>query len=147
MSSSQRILFGLAAGVAVGVFLGERRGRLRIGYLPRSLPFAFFNEGDDLVGYDVELAHHLADALDVELEFVPTSRDDLIADLEQGYCDIVMSGVPLTTDLASRTLMSTPYVDETLGFVVPDDMRDRFATWEGMRSCETCCTGSSEASA
>ena len=110
------------------------RGRLRVGYLPRALPFAFFNEDDQLVGYDVELAHQLATELRVELEFVPTSREELSADLSQGYCDIVMSGVPVTTELASRTLMSTPYLDETLAFVVPDDLRDQFVSWESMRS-------------
>jgi Bacterial extracellular solute-binding proteins, family 3 len=45
-----------------------------------------------------------------------------------------MSGVPVTTDLASRTLMSTAYLDETLSFVVPDQSREQFATWEGIRS-------------
>jgi Na+/H+-dicarboxylate symporter len=110
------------------------RGRLRVGYLPRALPFAFFNERDELVGYDVELAHHLAGELRVDLEFVPVDRNGLDEDLASGYCDIVMSGVPVTTDRASRTLMSTAYLDETLAFVVPDATRDQFATWEGMRS-------------
>jgi Na+/H+-dicarboxylate symporter/ABC-type amino acid transport substrate-binding protein len=109
-------------------------GRLRVGYLPRALPFAFFNERDELVGYDIELANYLASELHVELEFVPVNLDELVDDLAQGYCDIVMSGVPVTTDLASRTLMSTAYLDETLSFVVPDQSREQFATWEGIRS-------------
>ena len=41
------------------------RGSLRVGYLPDSLPYAFFNERDDLVGFDVELAHRLASELRV----------------------------------------------------------------------------------
>ena len=109
-------------------------GRLRVGYLPRALPFAFFNEQDELVGYDIELANYLASELHVELEFVPVNLDELVDDLAQGYCDIVMSGVPVTTDLASRTLMSAAYLDETLSFVVPDQSREQFATWEGLRS-------------
>jgi ABC-type amino acid transport substrate-binding protein len=39
------------------------RGQLRVGYLPNALPFAFFNEQRELVGYDIELAHQLANDL------------------------------------------------------------------------------------
>jgi Na+/H+-dicarboxylate symporter/ABC-type amino acid transport substrate-binding protein len=109
-------------------------GRLRVGYLPNALPFAFFNERGDLVGYDIEVAQHLATELSVRLELVPVTREHLSDALAQGYCDIVMSGVPVTTELASRTLMSQAYLDETLAFVVPDAARDRFATWDGIRS-------------
>jgi Na+/H+-dicarboxylate symporter/ABC-type amino acid transport substrate-binding protein len=110
------------------------RGRLRVGYLERALPFAFFNERAELVGYDVELANHLANELRVDLEFVPVVREQMSEDLAQGYCDIVMSGVPVTTDLASRTLVSAAYFDETLAFVVADAVREQFTTWDGMRS-------------
>jgi Na+/H+-dicarboxylate symporter len=110
------------------------RGRLRVGYLPNALPFAFFNERDDLVGHDVELADHLATELGVELELVPVIREGLLDDLDRGYCDIVMSGVPITTEFASRVLLSDAYMDETMAFVVPDAARARFATWEAIRS-------------
>jgi Na+/H+-dicarboxylate symporter/ABC-type amino acid transport substrate-binding protein len=110
------------------------RGRLRVGYLPHALPFAFFNDRRELVGYDIELAHQLASELRVRLEFVPVFREHVVEDLEDGYCDIVMSGVPITTDLASRALMSRAYLDETLAFVVPDASREEFATWNAIRS-------------
>jgi Na+/H+-dicarboxylate symporter/ABC-type amino acid transport substrate-binding protein len=109
-------------------------GRLRVGYLDNALPFAFFNEHGDLVGYDIELAQHLATELRVRLEFLPITRARLGEDLAQGYCDIVMSGVPVTTDLASRTLMSQAYLDETLAFIVPDAAREQFATLDAIRS-------------
>ena len=49
----------------------EARKVLRVGYLPDALPFAFFNEHGDLVGFDVELAHRLAREMGVSLAFVP----------------------------------------------------------------------------
>ena len=110
------------------------RGVLRVGYLTESLPFAFFNERGALVGLDVELAHHLAAELGVRLELVPTTREQIDADLAEGYCDLVMSGVPVTTLLASRMTMSNAYLDETLGFVVPDAARERFATWDSIKA-------------
>ncbi len=110
------------------------RTQLRVGYLPNALPFAFFNERGDLVGYDIELAQQLASELRVHLEFVPVTREQLSEDVANGYCDIVMSGVAVTTDLASRTVLSEAYLDETLAFVVPDAARERFATWDAIRA-------------
>jgi Na+/H+-dicarboxylate symporter/ABC-type amino acid transport substrate-binding protein len=110
------------------------RRRLRVGYVPNALPFAFFNERRELVGYDIELAHHLAGELRVDLEFVPLTREHLTTDLARGYCDIVMSGVPVTTDLAVGALLSNSYLDETLAFVVPDSARDQFTTWQAIRT-------------
>ena len=50
---------------------------LRVGYLPDALPFAFINEQGDLVGFDIELAHHLAGELGVTLAFVPVPRETI----------------------------------------------------------------------
>ena len=55
----------------------DARKVLRVGYLPDALPFAFFNQAGDLVGFDVELAHRLAREMGVTLAFVPVDRDRL----------------------------------------------------------------------
>jgi ABC-type amino acid transport substrate-binding protein len=44
-----------------------------------------------------------------------------------------MSGVPVTPLRASYVLFSEPYLDETLGFVVRDHLRDGFASWSQIR--------------
>jgi Na+/H+-dicarboxylate symporter len=112
----------------------RRRGRLRVGYLPDSLPFAFFNGRGDLVGLDVELAYRLAHELDVRLELVPGTRESMADDLDRGVVDIVMSGVLVTPDRASRTLFSAPYLDETLALLVEDGDRMRYQTWVEIRA-------------
>jgi Na+/H+-dicarboxylate symporter len=111
----------------------DARKVLRVGYLSDSLPFAFFNGTGDLVGFDVELAHRLAREMGVTLAFVPVDRERLPAQLAEGYCDIVMSGVVVTTNRAREVLFSDSYLDETLAFVVPDNQRDQFASWDAIR--------------
>jgi Na+/H+-dicarboxylate symporter len=107
---------------------------LRVGYLADSLPFAYFNQRGDLVGLDIELAHLLAKELDVRLELMPVDRDALGAALAAGACDIVMSGVAVTTRRAAAMLFSASYLDETLGLVVPDHSRHEFSSWDDIRA-------------
>jgi Na+/H+-dicarboxylate symporter/ABC-type amino acid transport substrate-binding protein len=111
----------------------RRRGVLTVGYMPDSLPYAFFNAADDLVGLDVELAHRLASELGVRLEFVPLDRDRAVEQINAGECDIAMSGVVVTTLRASRMLYSTSYLDETLALVARDRLRNELATWDQLR--------------
>jgi ABC-type amino acid transport substrate-binding protein len=111
----------------------DARKVLRVGYLPDSLPFAFFNRNGDLVGFDIELAHRLAKEMGVGLELVPVDRERMAEQLADGYCDLVMSGVALTTDRARAVLFSDSYLDETAAFLVRDEHREDYDTWDTIR--------------
>ena len=91
---------------------------LRVGYMPDNLPFAYFNGKGDLVGFDVEMAHLLAQDLGVQLAFVPVMRDRMTEQVNEGYCDIVMSGMVVTPERALEVAFSVPYTDATAAFVV-----------------------------
>jgi ABC-type amino acid transport substrate-binding protein len=110
------------------------RGALRVGYVADALPFAFFNGADDLVGYDVELAHMVARDLRVAVEFLPIERERIVEAIEARNVDILMSGVAVTADRAAEIAFSTSYLDETLAFIVPDYRRAEFAEWEALRA-------------
>jgi len=107
---------------------------LRVGFTADALPFAFFNSRGDLVGFDIELAHRLASELSVRLEFVPVDRGRMEEQLSAGYCDIVMSGVAVTTLRAATLLFSNSYLDETFALVVPDYAREQFSSWSAIEA-------------
>jgi Na+/H+-dicarboxylate symporter/ABC-type amino acid transport substrate-binding protein len=113
---------------------------LRVGYLSSSLPFAFQNGHQELVGFDVALMHRLARELGVTLTFVPVPRtaldqpDGVAAVLASGACDIIIGGVAITTRRAGTLQLSSSYMSETLGFIVPDRDRERFASWDAIRA-------------
>ena len=54
-----------------------------------------------------------------ELAFVPGERDRMTEQVNEGYCDIVMSGTVITPERA-QVAFSVPYTDVTLAFVVKD---------------------------
>ena len=53
--------------------------------------------------------------------------------LAAGRVDLAMTGTPVTPERAGEMLFSEPYMDETLGFVVKDHLRDRFSSWANIR--------------
>jgi Na+/H+-dicarboxylate symporter/ABC-type amino acid transport substrate-binding protein len=108
------------------------RGALRVGVLQDSLPYAFVNQRGDLVGLDIDLAYRLAGDLGVGLELVHVSRDRAAAFINDGRCDLVMSGVVVTPLRAGEMLLSDSYLDETLGLLVRDADRERFSSWRGL---------------
>jgi Na+/H+-dicarboxylate symporter/ABC-type amino acid transport substrate-binding protein len=113
---------------------------LRVGYLTSSLPYAFINAKHELVGLDVALMHRLARELGVKLVFVEIPRSALdqpsgvVAMLESGACDIIAGGLAITTQRAGAMQLSSSYLSETLGFVVLDRDRARFASWDAIRA-------------
>jgi ABC-type amino acid transport substrate-binding protein len=112
----------------------KERDAIRVGYLTDGLPYSYFNISGDLVGFDVEMAHELAQELSVDLELVPVDRLQLAQQLDGSYCDIVMAGIGVTTLRARDMLFSDSYMDETAAFVVKDHDRARFASMEDIQN-------------
>lgn len=111
----------------------RERGAIRVGYRTEVLPFSYVNAAGDLVGFDIEMAHALARDLNVKLELVPIKADKIAAQLDSGYCDIVMSGLPITPHLAQRMAFSAPYLDATVAFIVKDHRREAFNSRAAVR--------------
>ena len=101
---------------------------VRVGYHPDNLPFSFFNASGELVGFDVDMAHLMADDLGMQLEFVPFEFDTLAEQLDRGDFDIAMSGIAITPPRLLRMSMTESYFDSTLAFVVKDHLRRKFST-------------------
>jgi ABC-type amino acid transport substrate-binding protein len=102
----------------------ERR-ILRVGYRDM-VPISYTNTRGELVGFDIEMAHRLADELGVTLEFVPIDIRRLAAHLDADDCDVVMSGIAATTPRFVQMEFSRSYLDATLALVVPDHRRHDF---------------------
>jgi len=114
----------------------RERGYLRIGYVEDSLPFAFENEAGKLVGFDIEMAHRLAQEMKVKLELVRIDRAQAAAMLNGGYVDMIMSGMPLTLEGVREMTMSAPYMNQTLAFIVRDHRREQFSSRENVKNLQ-----------
>jgi len=109
----------------------RERGTLRVGYERSNLPFSFFNAEGQLVGFDVELAVALAEALGVTAEFVPVEWPELAAVVADGLIDL-MPGVWYRPYWFSSLRLSEPYHYQTMGIAVRDERRHEFMRIEAL---------------
>jgi Na+/H+-dicarboxylate symporter/ABC-type amino acid transport substrate-binding protein len=117
------------------------RGALRVGYVPDRLPFSFINARGELVGLDVELAGRLAEDIGVgSIEFVPARHSTLAQLLVERRVDLVMN-VPYLRGTLPIMVLSTPYLNADVGFVVKDARRHDFATVDSIRKLHTVTLG------
>lgn len=97
------------AGTAGGTLGAIRsRGTLKVG-LAMFLPWAMHNEKGELVGFDIDVAKQLANSLGVEVQYFPVGQSELIADLDSGRYDIIVSGLYVTPARALQVNFSDFY--------------------------------------
>jgi len=107
----------------------KSRDVLRVGYSPDNMPFAFFNNEGDLVGYDIQMAYDLARILNVsQLEFVPIDSSTWVERVNNGSCDLIMSGLALAPGMIgeNRCRFSSCYMELHLALVTKDNRKNDF---------------------
>jgi Na+/H+-dicarboxylate symporter len=105
------------------------RGAIRVGYLTENLPFSYINADNEVVGFDIEMAHQLAIDLNATLELVPFDRPENIAyHLAQDHCDVIMSGIAANPPQFLEVAFTRSYIELTPALVVPDYMRNEVDT-------------------
>jgi len=103
---------------------------LRVGYHSEHLPYSFRNRQGHLVGFDVELMHHLAERLQVRLEFVPYDYETVIDQLGAGEIDLAVGGLVMTPDRLLKAEFTQPYQTATIAVLLPDHRRSEFDNWD-----------------
>lgn len=111
-----------------------KTGNMRIGFNPDRLPFSFKNSLGDLVGFDVNLAYHLANELNASIVFVPYRMNTLVEQLRADHFDVAVSGITMTLKRALDISFSEPYLLVNFALVVKDYRQKEFATVQSVRS-------------
>ena len=101
-------------------------GVLKVGFSSEAVPYSYFNEENQLVGYDIAYAYQLARDLDCQLEFVPVDFENLAGQLDAGAYDIGMSAFLMTEDRLSKMDFSQPYDVQNNVLVVPAAKKTQF---------------------
>jgi len=85
-------------------------GRLRVGMSGVQPPLNMKNRAGELIGFDVDVAEALADAMDLELELIERPFGDLLSGLEKNEFDLVISSLTITPARNARVAFVGPYL-------------------------------------
>lgn len=116
------------------LFRIQRTGVLRVGFNADMRPFVFYNNKQQLVGYDIAYAYALAKALNSRIEFIPFTWPNLVHDLERDQFDIAMAAIYATEQRLTYTAFTEPYFHSPASVVVSKDKQAQFQTVEQIKN-------------
>ena len=85
-------------------------GTFKVGMSGTQPPFTVISKSGSLIGYEVDLANLLAEAMGVEVEFVQKPFGELLPALEKGEIDAIMSGMTMTPKRNLKAAFVGPYI-------------------------------------
>lgn len=83
---------------------------IRVGMSGNQPPYNVKSRSGSMIGIEVDLAQLIAAGLRVELEIVNKPFGELLAELEAGKVDMVMSGMAITPERARKVSFVGPYL-------------------------------------
>lgn len=83
---------------------------LKVGMSGNQPPLSMANREGSLMGFDVDVAKALADAMKVKLEIVPMPFGELLGALEADKIDMVISGLSITPERTEMVSFVGPYM-------------------------------------
>jgi polar amino acid transport system substrate-binding protein len=114
----------------------QKAGKLIIGTSADYPPYEFHSlkDGKDaIVGFDIAIAQELAKDLGVALEIKDMQFDGLLAALQAGNIDIVISGMTPTEERKKSVDFSTTYYYAVHGVMVRAADKDKLSTVEALK--------------
>lgn len=97
------------------------RGRLIIGTESGYAPFEFLNTSNQaIIGFDADIAHVIADELEVDIEWVDTGFDTLIQKLKDGSFDCVIAAMSIDAEREEEVDFSRWYFKSSQAIMVDE---------------------------
>ena len=127
-----RVVAGLAlaAALAIGGSGAAKAGKLediqsagvlKAGVALSGEPMGFHDAQNNPVGYDVDVAKKLADAIGVKLEITDVSAAARITMLQSGQIDVVIANMTATVERAKAVDFTLPYLRSGIKLLVRKD--------------------------
>ena len=114
----------------------KEKGKIVLGTSADYPPYEFhklINGKDEIVGFDIEIAKHIAEDLDVELEIVDMKFEGLLASLVTDDIDFVVAGMVPKPDRAKVVDFSIPYYSGNQRMIVRKNDQGKLNTPEDFK--------------
>lgn len=98
-----------------------KKGKFVIGLDASFPPLGFYDNNNQIVGFDIDLAKEVAKRLGVEFEARPINWTEKEKELDQRKVDCIWNGFTITEERKSDFLFSFPYLQNEQVLVVKSD--------------------------
>ena len=99
----------------------KAKEKLVIGLDDDFAPMGFYNEHNELVGFDIDLARETGKRMGVDFEFRPIEWDKKKEALTSGKVDLIWNGLDITEERKEYMIFTKPYMDDRQIFLVRKD--------------------------
>ncbi len=112
----------------------KSKGKIVVGTYGFFKPMNFFDDNDNLVGFDIDLSNEISKRLELDLEIKTMNFSDLFDAVKEEKIDVAISGITVTAERAKTVLFSAPYLEDGQMLVVlknneiikdKNDLRDK----------------------
>lgn len=101
----------------------QDKGEMIIG-ITLFAPMNYYDEDNNFVGFDTELAAKVAERLGVEVSFVEINWDSKEIELSSKNIDCIWNGLTITEDRKKNMGITEPYLENTNALVMKADRED-----------------------
>ncbi len=99
----------------------KSRGKFVVGLDDQFPPMGFRDEGNNIVGFDIDLAREVAKKLGVELVLQPIDWDSKEMELSTGRIDCIWNGMTINEERKAAMFFAKPYLSNRQVIIVPKD--------------------------
>ncbi len=96
-------------------------GVINVGIEGAYPPFNYFNNKNELEGFDVDITNEIARRMGVKANFIPTPWDSIITGLIAKKYDIILSSMAITEERMKKVDFTDPYYHTGSQLFVPND--------------------------
>lgn len=94
---------------------------MRVGLEGVFPPYSMHDKNGELTGFEVEIANHILENMDMKPTYIETKWDSLIAGLDANRYDMVINNIGITPERQQRYDLSIPYMNSTAVMAVAKD--------------------------
>lgn len=116
----------------------QEKGKIVLGTSADYPPFEWisYENGEEYVGVDIEIAKKIAEDLGVDLEIKNMAYEGLIASLAVGDVDIVIAGMAATDDKKVQVDFSDSYFQGGQVLLVLEENKDKYASFADLEGAK-----------
>jgi len=99
----------------------KKSGTMKVGLMGTYPPYNFLNDKNEVDGFDADIAKEVAKRIGVKAEFITNEWSGMIAGLEKGKFDIVISQMTITDERKKTMDFSKPYIKNSVNVIVKEE--------------------------